>query len=132
MTPDAPRILIVDDDALLRRLIAKIFDDVGFQVEVAADGAAAVGAFRRFRPSVVLLDIIMPGREGLETTIDMRAIDPSVPIIAMSGGGRIGPNEFLALAEALGAAATIAKPFSSGQIRDLVGKVLQDSERLPG
>jgi DNA-binding response OmpR family regulator len=132
MSQHAPRILIVDDDALLRRLITKVFNDIGFEVEVAADGAAAIEAFRRFRPSVVLLDIIMPGREGLETTVDMRAIDPAVPIIAMSGGGRIGPNEFLAVAEALGATATIAKPFNTGQIRDLVNSVLQSSERPPG
>jgi CheY-like chemotaxis protein len=133
MVDNALRILIVDDDAMLRQLLTKAFTNVSFEVAVAADGAAAIQVFRTFKPDVVLMDIIMPEREGVETIVELRTLDPNVPIIAMSGGGRVGPTEFLALAEALGATATVKKPFTISQIRDVVQRALNapNKEAVP-
>jgi CheY-like chemotaxis protein len=133
MVDSALRILIVDDDAMLRQLLTKAFTNVGFEVAVAADGAAATQVFRTFKPHVVLMDIIMPEREGVETIVEIRTLDADVPIVAMSGGGRVGPTEFLALAEALGATATVKKPFTISQIRDVVQQALNapNKEAVP-
>ena len=125
MSDAAVRILIVDDDAMLRRLLTKAFTEIGYEVAVAGDGSEAVQVFRDFHPDVVLMDIIMPEREGIETTMELRLLDAEVPIIAMSGGGRVGPGEFLALAEALGATTSVTKPFTISQIRDVVDRVVK-------
>lgn len=104
------RILIIDDDAATRDILRQTFERAGFEVEVAADGNEGIACYRRNPAAVVITDIIMPDREGIETLIEIKGIDPDAKIIAISGGGRTGASDFLALAKKLGAEQVFAKP----------------------
>lgn len=124
-------ILVVDDDAEILRQIGAALTTAGYDVHTAADGALALRRFHAVAPDLVLIDIIMPNREGLETIMAMRKAQPGVKIVAMSGGGRIGPNEFLNLARHLGADAVIAKPFRLAAVVALIESTLGATRREP-
>lgn len=109
-------VLIIDDDPILLKNIANWFAAAGSKVMTAPDGDVGLKRFAQVRPDLVVTDIIMPDREGVETIIAMKGEDVTVPILAISGGGRIGPSEFLSLALRLGADAALAKPFRSKEI----------------
>jgi CheY-like chemotaxis protein len=116
----AKKILVVDDDVeLLGRLIEGLAQ-AGYQVDAAVDGRQAYKRVLAGAPDVVLIDIIMPTQEGIETIVAIRAARPDTRIVAMSGGGRIGPSPLLDLASHLGADATIAKPFRQAALIDLI------------
>jgi DNA-binding response OmpR family regulator len=125
MMVDAKRILIVDDDIEILRQLGAAFTAAGYEVHAATDGAIAMTRFAAVRPDIVLMDILMPTREGLETIMAMRRAGAAVKIIAMSGGGRIGPDEFLTLAHHLGADAVMAKPFRLSDMVAVAGRTLQ-------
>src|SRR5438105_5427148 len=110
-------VLIIEDDAQLRRLLREGLEQVGYEVREAADGALGVKSYRRRAAHLVLCDLIMPEREGLETIEELRTLAPEVPIVAMSGGTFNGKADFLRVAAKLGATATLPKPFS---IQELV------------
>ena len=84
-----PVALVVDDEDDIRGLLTELLQHQGLDVTTAADADAAVEQFGRIRPALVLLDINMPGRSGLEVLPDLRALDPAVPIIILSGEGQI-------------------------------------------
>lgn len=109
-------VLIIDDDSVLLKGLASSFAAAGCNVMTAADGVVGLKRFAQVRPDLVVTDIIMPDREGVETIVAMKGEDATVPIIAISGGGRIGPGEFLSLALRLGADAALAKPFRSKEL----------------
>jgi len=118
-------VLIVDDDADLLRTLARRFHLAGCRVTVAKDGEVALAKFDQAAPTVVVTDILMPNREGLETIMKMRERSPAVKILAISGGGLLGAASVLDLARRLGADAVLAKPFRSDQVleaaRTLIG-----------
>ena len=107
-----PRILLIDDDALLRRMLRLTLESLGHTVDEAADGDEGLARFGAEPPDLVLTDLIMPGKEGMETIIELRRDYPDVKVIAMSGG-RSGVIEFLKAARLLGAAAILQKPFTT-------------------
>ncbi len=86
---DAKLILVVDDEPSVREVLVAYFQHEyvprGYVVETAADGAAAVAAVRRQRPALVLLDIEMPGMDGVAALRGIRAIDPRIPVIMVTG-----------------------------------------------
>ena len=106
------KILIVEDDDEVRDVLKTLLRDEGHEVSEAADGNAALEEFLRDPTDLVVLDIVMPDKEGLETIIDLRRTHPNVKIFAMSGGGRTSPQDYLDMAKRLGAIEVIAKPFS--------------------
>ncbi len=118
------RILVVDDDDQLREMLRKMLEKAGYEVIEASDGKEALNLQEKSPSDLMITDIIMPEKEGIDTIMDFRMNYPQVRIIAMSGGGRIGPTEYLDMAEKLGADKTFAKPFSSkamlATIRDLL------------
>ncbi len=105
------RVLVIDDDPAARQTIQAILEDEGYLVTCAEDGERGLAAFRQERPDVVITDIIMPNKEGVETIFELRSIWPNGSIIAISGGGRIAKGDFLTLAGHCGADAVLAKPF---------------------
>jgi DNA-binding response OmpR family regulator len=105
------RILVVDDDIAVLEAIAITLGNRGFEVETAENGRDALRRFAARAPDLVLTDIIMPEKEGIETIVELRRLQPDIPIIAMSGGGRVGTREVLFIAEHLGADSVLAKPF---------------------
>jgi CheY-like chemotaxis protein len=109
-------ILVIDDDAAVLHSLAALLEDAGFRVHTASDGVKGLAAFRAHRPDLVLTDIIMPEKEGIAVTMEIRREYPSTKIIAMSGGGRMGNSNFLEIASKLGADVTLAKPFDGDQL----------------
>ncbi len=117
-------ILIVDDDERIRKLLLRMLEGAGHDVAVAADGDAAIARFRQRGADIILADILMPGKDGIEMILELRREAPELKIIAMSGGGRIGPGCYLGIAEKLGASYTLAKPFSRDEVVAAVEEVL--------
>ncbi len=119
-----PRILLVDDDDIFRGIIHRMLIRVGYEVEDACNGRQGLEIFRRWRPDVVLTDLIMPEMEGFETIMGLRKIDSKVKVIAMSGGGRIDASDYLGLAGKLGAVKTLEKPFEFKELVSALTEVL--------
>ncbi len=118
------KILLVDDEIAVRELFAEVLAIDAHVVTQAADGASAIAAVERESFDLVLTDLVMPDKEGIETIVEMRHRRPALKIIAMSGGGRGDAADYLDMAAALGAVATLQKPFSSQQLLDTVKQVL--------
>jgi|SRR4030095_3015788 DNA-binding response OmpR family regulator len=106
------KILIVEDDDEVRDVLKTLLQEEGHELFEASDGNQAIEQFRRTPADLVILDIVLPDKEGLETIIDLRRTHPNVKIMAMSGGGRTSPQDYLDMAKRLGAVEVIAKPFS--------------------
>ncbi len=119
-----PRILIVDDEADIRSLVKEILEVSGYAVDEAQDGNAAMRAMERARADLVITDMLMPDKEGLETMREIRSGFPGVKIIAISGGGLIGPESYLTLAKSLGADRTFTKPFDLNAILQAIEELI--------
>ena len=104
------RILIVDDEAGIRKLFVKKLGGLGYEIIEAGDGKEALKRYRETQPDLVVTDLIMPVKEGLETIRVMKREFPELKIIAMSGGGRNAPEDYLDIARNLGVARTFSKP----------------------
>jgi len=111
-------VLIIDDDAAMRDMLRQTFERAGFEVELAVDGNEGIECYRRRRADVVVTDIIMPDREGIETMLEIKRHDPTAKVIAISGGGRTGAADFLTLARKLGAQRSFAKPLDRRALVD--------------
>jgi len=119
-------VLIIEDEADIRSLYRRVLEHAGYQVVEAPDGDVGIAFYRERHPDLVITDIIMPEKEGIETIMELRRDFPEVKIIAISGGGQaMDPTTYLQLAKGLGAAMTLAKPFSKQELLDAVHEVLQ-------
>jgi CheY-like chemotaxis protein len=117
-----PGVLIVEDDKELREMLKLSLLRRNFTVLEAENGKAAITHFKPLITDLVVTDLIMPEEDGLKVVIKLRELKPSIKIIAISGGGKVGPGSYLNLAKALGADAIYSKPFS---INDLITKIEQ-------
>lgn len=120
-------ILIIDDDPQILALYRVLLEREGYRIFEAMDGDAGIEICRRQRIDLVITDIIMPGKEGLETIMDLRQEFPDVGIIAVSGGGRLSPDSYLPLAAKMGAQRTLAKPFTRQELLDRVTGLVGNS-----
>ena len=118
-----PLILVVDDDMNLRAAIRRMLEAAGFEVQ-EADGEQALLAFRLCQPDLVLSDMFMPGTDGIELIRLLSREAPGLRIVAMSGGGHKGSLNLLSIAERLGAAEVLLKPFQHSQILETIIRVL--------
>ena len=118
------QVLIIDDDLELLRQMIAAFRSRGFEPFAAADGQAGLGQFVKAPTDLVVTDIIMPNREGIETIVALKKASPSVKVIAISGGYRVGPADFLHLARHVGADAVLAKPFKLSALLDAAEALL--------
>ncbi len=115
-----PGILIVEDDLELREMLRISFARKKFTVLEADNGRDAILHFKPSVTDIVITDLIMPDEDGLKVIMKLKEQKPSIRIIAISGGGKVGPGNYLNLAKALGANAVFSKPFS---INDLMIKI---------
>jgi len=120
------RILLVDDDDDFRKMLHKMIERAGYAVQDASNGKLALDLYREHPCDLILTDLVMPEKEGLETIAELRRFNPHIKIIAMSGGGGSGPRGYLDLAKKMGAKRTLAKPFSHQEILDAITEVLAD------
>ncbi len=118
------RILIIDDEPNVRSMLRRMLHQAGHQVSEASNGAEGIDSYERDPPDLIITDILMPEKEGIETIIALHRADPDLPIIAISGGGRSGDAGFLSSAEKLGARHTLSKPFRADQLLSAVSECL--------
>jgi DNA-binding response OmpR family regulator len=119
----APIVCVIDDDARLREAICSILTYAGYATVQADDGAVGLDVVAREKPALVLTDIVMPNREGIETIRMLKDKFPNIPVLAMSGSHSPGRN-YLEWAEAIGADDCVAKPFGPAELLRKVGNLL--------
>jgi YesN/AraC family two-component response regulator len=117
-------ILIVDDDEAIRQMLRDMLEREGFDVLDAANGKEALTLFHITHPDLVITNIVMPEKEGLELIRELRKESPDTRIIAISGGGQYGYVDYLEVARTFGAMRTLAKPFARAQLLEAVSAVL--------
>jgi DNA-binding response OmpR family regulator len=118
------RILIIDDDLAVRDTLITILEEHGYEVMTAVNGEEGLAVFRRERPDLLVTDIVMPVKEGLQTILEIRQEWPDMKIIAISGGSRTERHDFLEIARQLGAWDVIVKPFDVDDFVARVGRCL--------
>ena len=118
------RILIIEDEEQIRIIFREILERSGYEVEVAADGEEGIKLQQEKEADLIITDIVMPEKEGLETIQELRRKFPRVEIIAISGGGQIGADEYLDLAKRFGAACCLNKPILPNELVETVSTVL--------
>jgi CheY-like chemotaxis protein len=111
-------ILLVEDDIQLRSMLKIVLDRAGHEVQEAGNGKEALELYTKSPADLIVTDLVMPDKEGLETIMEFRRSYPDVKIIAMSGGGRTGAQNYLELAKKFGADYIVTKPFSNKEILD--------------
>lgn len=116
------KVLVIDDDTLVRRTLCAALTKLGYAVTEAPTGQTGVAEFRKEHPEIVITDVMMPDKNGLETISEIRALNPATKIIAMSADSGQG-TDLLELAKDVGAAATLSKPFDVQMVQQTMDKV---------
>jgi len=117
-------VLVVDDDFQVLAMLKRTLEKTGYEVLTAANGKEAMKCIHQEPPDLVITDLIMPEKEGIETIIEIRKDFPEIKIIAISGGGRIVPEQFLQIAKTIGANQIFAKPFDRKKLLEGVRELL--------
>lgn len=128
ITGAGQRVLIVDDDPGIRRTLHILLSREGFQVSQARDGVEALRLWRDQGGDLVITDLHMPEKNGIETIVELLSHSPGLRIIAMSGGGQTKRLDLLSNASLLGAVLTIEKPFTLSEMMSLVRRAFKDEE----
>lgn len=118
-----PRILLIDDDTSFRGVLKVSMEQMGHTVVEAGDERTGLERFKDDVFDVVVTDLIMPDKEGIETIMDLRKLSPGVKIIAMSGGGRVTSVDYLQIARQVGAKRILAKPFLYEDIKAAIDEL---------
>ena len=123
---DVKRILVIDDEPTAVDLLRKILEMKGYEVLEASNGQEGIDLFQQHPCELVITDLVMPVKDGLQTILDLRSQVPDLPIIAISGGGTISKERYLTVAGYLDRVITIAKPFAVEEITLAVETLLKD------
>ncbi len=118
------KILVIEDDNEVRDYLESVLSRAGYVVITAGNGKEGVEAFRDFPTDLVITDIIMPEKDGIETIMDLRRFNEHLKVIAISGGGRGEPENYLHSAKLLGANVTMKKPFTNEEMLTAVKNLL--------
>ena len=125
MNAQPHQILLIDDDRNLRTMLTRALGRFGYTVAEAENGREALARLETATFQLVVTDIIMPDMEGIELILKLRRSMPQLPVIAMSAGGRIGPDSYLSLAKRSGAVLTLVKPFGIDEFIAAVKSVME-------
>lgn len=117
-------VLIVDDDAEMCEVMKQVLEGRGYQVACAADGVEASKAISGTDFDLVITDLIMPEKDGIQLMNEIRRKYPRVRVVAMSGGGHVPRDQYLRIARGLGADAVLEKPFHNDALLEVVEKTL--------
>ena len=120
-------ILIVDDDQDCRTVLRWALKSQGHEVTEARDGEEALQRITSEKPELVLLDVLMPKKDGIETLQVLQTSKPAIPVIAMSGGGQLRSEFLLRMMGQFGAIEYLAKPFSPADLAAAVSRQLRPS-----
>ncbi len=122
--PGKAQVLVVEDDAAARRLLARALRGAGLTVIEAENGQRGLDLARSARPSLVITDVLMPDKDGIEFIRELRREDRQTKILATSGGGLAGRLDFLEIAIQFGADAILRKPFMIDELLKTVSRLL--------
>ena len=117
-------ILVIDDNENMLSMMCDLLQRSGYTVYSAMDGVQGLKTFYACCPDLVITDLIMPDKEGLEVIMELSKHDPKPKIIAISGGGKLGPQTYLPLAEMLGSDHILEKPFHPSELIAYVKELL--------
>src|SRR3984957_2648566 len=117
-------VLVIDDDPVIRSVVRRVLEKQGFEVSTAGDGQSGLSRFAELNPDLVMVDIVMPGKEGMATILELREAHPDARILAMTGGGNFTAGDVLRIAELLGADNSIEKPFAPPGLVSMVSGCL--------
>ncbi|HET6777885.1 MAG TPA: response regulator [Gemmatimonadales bacterium] len=124
VAPNGRRIMVVDDDAGIRRSLHALLSRAGHEVLQAADGLEAIRLWRNGGADLVITDLHMPNKDGIQTILELLTHTPGTPIIAMSGGGQTKRLDLLGNVTLLGSVLTIEKPFTLTEMMSMVSQAL--------
>ncbi len=119
------RILVVDDDIQILEMLRQTLEREGYEVIGSPDGKEGLRLYREAPTDLIITDLIMPEKEGIEMIMELRRDFPDVKIIAISGGGRVGPENYLSIAKQLGAMHTFTKPVGREELLGVVRELLK-------
>jgi CheY-like chemotaxis protein len=118
-------ILIIDDDDQFRTMLRQLIERNRHEVKEASGGKEGIKLYREDPTDLIITDLIMPGKDGIETIQELKKEFPDVKIIAVSGGGRLGPQDYLHLAKMLGAQRTLTKPINLPELLKTIEELLE-------
>jgi len=104
-------VLVIDDDPVFCAVVEGILENDGYDVTTAGDAQTGITRFGELNPDLVIVDILMPGKEGMATILELREANPDARILAITGGGNFAAHDVLRIAELLGADNSLKKPF---------------------
>lgn len=122
------RILVIDDEPTALDVISKILQHAGYEVVLAKNGQEGIELFREQPCDLVVTDMVMPVKDGLQTILDLRVEAPELPVVAISGGGNISKERYLAVAGYLDRVITVGKPFTVEVLTGAVRQLLNDKD----
>jgi len=116
--------MLIDDDYAVRLSLRLMLEDAGFDVVEADNGESGLALYKQSPVDLVVTDLFMPKKEGIETIADLKASFPDVKIVAISGGGKHIPGGFLVFARQLGALHTFEKPIDRDEFLQVITTIL--------
>jgi len=122
------RILVIDDDDHVRTMLRLTLEQAGYEILDAPNGKVGIDIYRESPTDLIITDLIMPEKEGVETIQELRRDYPAVKIIAISGGGRVSPEEYLPLAEMFGAQRVFSKPFGRDDLLQAIQELTESDQ----
>jgi CheY-like chemotaxis protein len=120
-------VVVVDDDPTIRMIAAELLREGEHEVVAAADGDEALTILAGMKVDLVVMDMLMPNKDGLETIIEARGLYPDLRILAISSGGRVGVGDLLRMARLFGADETYVKPLRMDTFGATVDRLLAEA-----
>lgn len=121
------KVLVIDDDIQCNEMLCMTLKFAGHQTIAAFDGDVGIKLFVRERPDLVITDLYMPEKEGIETIIEIRKLDQKVRILAISGGSpNLDVDEMFPVAKLLGANVVLSKPFDSAALTNIINELMAE------
>ena len=119
------RILVIDDVDQVRHMLRELLERAGYEVLEATNGEEALLVYRNEPTDLIISDMMMPEKDGLDTIVEIRKEFPSARIIAMTGGGYIGPDGYLDAAKKYGALRTFTKPIDPEKMLRTIKEIIE-------
>ncbi len=117
-------ILIIDDETQIRLMLRKLLESEGYTVTEASDGKEGMKRYHENPANLIITDLIMPEKEGIETIMELKKKHPDIKIIAMSGGGKNLSGGYLQLAKKMGAMKTFEKPIRKEALLEAISNLI--------
>ncbi len=118
------RILVIEDNVAYNKMLKMILEEKGYEVSTAFNGNEGLSLFKENKFDLIVTDIYMPEKEGMETIKEIRSIDPNIKIIAMSGGGKYKEFIYLQFTKDLGADRIFKKPFDNRELLQAISELV--------